>query len=302
MRAVRSFDPCLPCGVHMYTGGGNVVEQLHTPRCRSSPTEVRRARARPHPEPRRPGRGPHGGTPGRRGPPAGGGAVGVVAEAMEFSFDVVTAGGPLEGATLVVERTAGDELDLSHVELLREAPCADLRLRRRRRARVAPRRARAPSPAPAPARPRARDAGPRGAPAGQERPPGRARPGLPRRTPDHGRQPDELSRVGQDLPAGAHRRRARRRPTGLRRRGGPGDVLRRGSHRARRRPRRPGQHRIGLPPRRRHGRALAARAGPGAGLAALRRERRQPGVPGSLRRGEHARVVVISVTRATTSR
>ena len=31
MRAVRSFDPCLPCGVHMYTGGGNVVEQLHTP-------------------------------------------------------------------------------------------------------------------------------------------------------------------------------------------------------------------------------------------------------------------------------
>ncbi len=31
MRAVRSFDPCLPCGVHMYTGGGTVVEQFHTP-------------------------------------------------------------------------------------------------------------------------------------------------------------------------------------------------------------------------------------------------------------------------------
>jgi len=31
MRAVRSFDPCLPCGVHMYTGGGTVVEQHHTP-------------------------------------------------------------------------------------------------------------------------------------------------------------------------------------------------------------------------------------------------------------------------------
>jgi hydrogenase large subunit len=31
MRAVRSFDPCLPCGVHMYTGGGRVVQQLHTP-------------------------------------------------------------------------------------------------------------------------------------------------------------------------------------------------------------------------------------------------------------------------------
>jgi hydrogenase large subunit len=31
MRAVRSFDPCLPCGVHMYLGDGNVVKKLHTP-------------------------------------------------------------------------------------------------------------------------------------------------------------------------------------------------------------------------------------------------------------------------------
>ncbi len=31
MRAVRSFDPCLPCGVHMYLGNGKVIEQLHTP-------------------------------------------------------------------------------------------------------------------------------------------------------------------------------------------------------------------------------------------------------------------------------
>jgi hydrogenase large subunit len=31
MRAVRSFDPCLPCGVHMYLGGGRVVERTHTP-------------------------------------------------------------------------------------------------------------------------------------------------------------------------------------------------------------------------------------------------------------------------------
>jgi hydrogenase large subunit len=31
MRAVRSFDPCLPCGVHMYTGDGKVVEVRHTP-------------------------------------------------------------------------------------------------------------------------------------------------------------------------------------------------------------------------------------------------------------------------------
>ena len=31
MRAVRSFDPCLPCGVHMYLGPGRVIEQTHTP-------------------------------------------------------------------------------------------------------------------------------------------------------------------------------------------------------------------------------------------------------------------------------
>jgi hydrogenase large subunit len=31
LRTVRSFDPCLPCGVHMYTGGGRVVEVSHSP-------------------------------------------------------------------------------------------------------------------------------------------------------------------------------------------------------------------------------------------------------------------------------
>jgi hydrogenase large subunit len=31
MRAVRSFDPCLPCGVHMYLGNGKVVERRHSP-------------------------------------------------------------------------------------------------------------------------------------------------------------------------------------------------------------------------------------------------------------------------------
>jgi hydrogenase large subunit len=31
MRAVRSFDPCLPCGVHMYLGDGKVVERTHSP-------------------------------------------------------------------------------------------------------------------------------------------------------------------------------------------------------------------------------------------------------------------------------
>ncbi len=31
MRAVRSFDPCLPCGVHMYLGPGKTLQRLHTP-------------------------------------------------------------------------------------------------------------------------------------------------------------------------------------------------------------------------------------------------------------------------------
>jgi hydrogenase large subunit len=31
MRTVRSFDPCLPCGVHMYLGDGKVLEAKHTP-------------------------------------------------------------------------------------------------------------------------------------------------------------------------------------------------------------------------------------------------------------------------------
>jgi hydrogenase large subunit len=31
MRTVRSFDPCLPCGVHMYVGDGNVIEVKHSP-------------------------------------------------------------------------------------------------------------------------------------------------------------------------------------------------------------------------------------------------------------------------------
>jgi hydrogenase large subunit len=31
MRTVRSFDPCLPCGVHMHVGEGREVEVLHVP-------------------------------------------------------------------------------------------------------------------------------------------------------------------------------------------------------------------------------------------------------------------------------
>ena len=31
MRTVRSFDPCLPCGVHMYLGKGKVLKKMHSP-------------------------------------------------------------------------------------------------------------------------------------------------------------------------------------------------------------------------------------------------------------------------------
>lgn len=31
MRVIRSFDPCLPCGVHMYVGGGKTIETHHSP-------------------------------------------------------------------------------------------------------------------------------------------------------------------------------------------------------------------------------------------------------------------------------
>jgi hydrogenase large subunit len=31
MRTVRSFDPCLPCGVHMYLGDGQVLKRVHSP-------------------------------------------------------------------------------------------------------------------------------------------------------------------------------------------------------------------------------------------------------------------------------
>jgi hydrogenase large subunit len=31
MRTVRSFDPCLPCGVHMYLGKGKTLDRLHSP-------------------------------------------------------------------------------------------------------------------------------------------------------------------------------------------------------------------------------------------------------------------------------
>ncbi|MEX0745240.1 MAG: nickel-dependent hydrogenase large subunit [Phycisphaeraceae bacterium] len=37
MRTVRSFDPCLPCGVHMYLGKGKVLKTRHSPTFGFSP-------------------------------------------------------------------------------------------------------------------------------------------------------------------------------------------------------------------------------------------------------------------------
>ena len=40
MRTVRSFDPCLPCGVHMYLGDGKVLERTHSPTAVHDDVEV----------------------------------------------------------------------------------------------------------------------------------------------------------------------------------------------------------------------------------------------------------------------
>ncbi|MEP9385453.1 hydrogenase maturation nickel metallochaperone HypA [Nocardioides sp. KR10-350] len=46
--------------------------------------------------------------------------AGVMADAMAFCWDVVTAATPLAGSRLEIEETAGDELALASVELLKE--------------------------------------------------------------------------------------------------------------------------------------------------------------------------------------
>ena len=53
-----------------------------------------------------------------------GDAAGIVPDAMAFAFDVVTYQTALEGARLVIEEVAGDDLSLVSVELMKEASCA----------------------------------------------------------------------------------------------------------------------------------------------------------------------------------
>lgn len=38
MRTVRSFDPCLPCGVHLYVGDGKTIQVRHAPMFGADPT------------------------------------------------------------------------------------------------------------------------------------------------------------------------------------------------------------------------------------------------------------------------
>ncbi|HZW29504.1 MAG TPA: nickel-dependent hydrogenase large subunit, partial [Isosphaeraceae bacterium] len=49
MRTVRSFDPCLPCGVHMYLGGGRTIAVRHLPAFGVQPAPEGLAEAAPSP-------------------------------------------------------------------------------------------------------------------------------------------------------------------------------------------------------------------------------------------------------------
>ena len=42
MRTVRSFDPCLPCGVHMYTGKGKLIDVQPRAHVRRGGTRIMR--------------------------------------------------------------------------------------------------------------------------------------------------------------------------------------------------------------------------------------------------------------------
>ena len=61
MRTVRSFDPCLPCGVHMYLGEGKTLEMLHSP-TQSAERRVTVCRRRRTPSPSATGAPPASGS------------------------------------------------------------------------------------------------------------------------------------------------------------------------------------------------------------------------------------------------
>ena len=131
MRAVRSFDPCLPCGVHMYTGGGKVVEQLHAPSDAREAVLIRgRQRVHElvdHPEPRRPGRRAHDGATRRRGRTCGSATPVRVWSRTRWRSASTSPppGTPARGRRASgSRRSTGDELLVVSVELAKEASCA----------------------------------------------------------------------------------------------------------------------------------------------------------------------------------
>ena len=314
MRAVRSFDPCLPCGVHMYTGGGK--------RGRAAPHPADAGEAllsvRRHARARRSRQSvvdlvarAHDGSPRDRGPVRVGALSGVVPDAMQFCFEWprpapgsrarpsssrrCRAGSPAAPAersrpATTTSCSAGAAAPTSSV-----VAGDDLRRHVGRAAEGAGMCVTCGCGQPAggaralahttPSEHQHRPARDRGARARAQRPPRRAQPRLAGRRGIRRSQPDELAGIGQDLAAGAHHRRDRGPPRGLRDRGRPGD---RGRRRADRRAPVPAPSRSTPAPAATSTPRWSQRAlgtlDPDDGLAAVRRERRQPGLPGAVRR------------------
>ena len=299
MRAVRSFDPCLPCGVHMYTGGGKVVraaahavdagEALLSRRRRGACTSWRITQDLVDLVAER--------TAGRQVVAVNvrvGDAAGVVPDAMAFASTWRPARPPLEGARLV-HRGGRRATTSSLRRRVRAGPketvmCVTCAARGARRASMALRdgrrrcprsRARLRPPRPA-ARPRLLHA--RGARAGQER----------RRSPTHVRESLAARRVtavnlmsspGAGKTSLLERTIAELRPRrevcvieGDQETSFDADRIRAAGARAVQVNTGAGCHLDAD-----DGAPGAARPRPARRLAAVRRERRQPGVPGAVR-------------------
>ena len=165
MRAVRSFDPCLPCGVHMYLGNGKLLDVRHTPMFGASRCNVR---SDPAPRDAIPAGGTqetHDDEPARRSRvPGAAAAARRAAPEVEAFADPAAQAQTREIVQAVLDlHGAGLERILGHLEAAGEPARDPRRLRPRRRRRR-------PAPAPRPASP-----GPGGARAPG---PGQVRPAL----------------------------------------------------------------------------------------------------------------------------
>ena len=102
MRAVRSFDPCLPCGVHMYLGKGKVLKKRALADAQA-PSRLRldrdRARDRPTSASGAPDRPPSRGRPDRAAPRRARGSV-ADPRACDAAEELLAPGDELYGAGL----------------------------------------------------------------------------------------------------------------------------------------------------------------------------------------------------------